>query len=264
LIISTVACPGPPPRAPAPAITTGDQLVRAMHDRYAGTWYHTLAFVQRNTRYLPNGTTEPSTWLEALALPGKLRIDIQPLAEGSGTLFVDDTQYVIRNGAVTLMAPGPQPLFLLGFDVYFLPPERTAGTLRTLGFDLARLHEATWEGRPVYVVGAAAGDTKSKQFWVDRERLLFVRMLQPAPQDTSRRSDIRFEGYRPLGGGWIAPEVVFLLGDQRTFVERYEELRVDLPLDPALFDPKRWRTAPHWHPTDAPPVSQVAPTGQKK
>ena len=227
--------------------------MQAMHGRYSGTWYRTLTFVQRNTRYLPSGGTDTSTWVEAIALPSRLRIDFEPRAAGGGTLFVNDSQYVMRNGKVALSTTGLHPLLLLGFDVYFLPPERTVEGLRSLGFDLTRMHEDVWQGRPAYVVGATAGDLRSRQFWVDRERLVFVRMVQPAPQDTAKVSDIRFDGYRPLGGGWIAPEVQFLVGDQPTFIERYEDIRADVPLDLALFDPARWKTAHHWRDTTATP-----------
>jgi hypothetical protein len=35
------------------------------------------------------------------------------------------------------------------------------------------------------------------------------------------------------------------------FYEDYEDVRVDVPLDDALFVPSRWKTAKHW--TTAPP-----------
>jgi hypothetical protein len=31
-----------------------------------------------------------------------------------------------------------------------------------------------------------AGDLHTRQFWVDKERLVFVRLLEPAPRDTSK------------------------------------------------------------------------------
>lgn len=52
---------------------TGQGIVRMMHDRYAGKWYHTLTFVQHNTAYLPGDSVEHSTWFERMALPGSLR-----------------------------------------------------------------------------------------------------------------------------------------------------------------------------------------------
>lgn len=227
------------------AITTAQGLVRAMHDKYAGSWYHTATFVQRNTRYLPSGAADTSTWLEALRVPGALRIDVEPLAQRNGILFVRDSQFIIGGGQLTRAIPSVHPLMVLSFDVYADPPERTLARIKSLGFDLTKMHEDVWQGRPVYVVGAAAGDMRTRQFWIDRQRLLFVRLLQP-DRDTTKTSEIRFNNYRALGGGWIAPEVVFLVDGKANFIERYEDIRADPPLADAVFDPRAWNAVPNW------------------
>ncbi|PYX34972.1 MAG: hypothetical protein DMG81_19205, partial [Acidobacteria bacterium] len=72
--------------------------------------------------------------------------------------------------------------------------------LRSEKFDITKFHEETWKGRAVFVVGAEQGDLKSPQFWVDKERLLFVRLFQPARADATKTDDIRLEDYRPLAG----------------------------------------------------------------
>jgi hypothetical protein len=96
----------------------------------------------------------------------------------------------------------------------------------------------------VYVVGAAAGDSTHTQFWVDRERLVFVRMLQPAGRPgTTRMADSRFEDYRPVGGAWLSARVVFLVGGRPVWKEEYVEIRTDQPLDAALFDPRQFAGA---------------------
>src|SRR5438477_5524120 len=56
---------------PRPSIATADQLVRAMHDRYAATWYHTLSFQQDAIRTMPDGSTTTQVWLEAADIPGR-------------------------------------------------------------------------------------------------------------------------------------------------------------------------------------------------
>ncbi|MBA3559437.1 MAG: hypothetical protein H0W30_12650 [Gemmatimonadaceae bacterium] len=226
-------------------ITSTEQLISAMHARYAGQWYKTLTFVQKNTQPRANGVNDTTTWLEAAVVPGSLRIDFEPRARGNGMIFRSDSQYVFQSGKVAQAVARPHPLMLLGFDVYAQPASRTMTTLGELGFDLTKMHEDTWQGRPVYVVGAAAGDARSRQFWVDREHLYFVRMLQPT-QDTTRISETRFNKYQRLGGGWIAPEVEFLTDGNLTFLEEYTEIKVDVPLDSALFDPKRFGTVEHW------------------
>jgi hypothetical protein len=240
----------PSTTAPAslPIATTSDELVRLMHDRYDGKWYRTLTFVQKNSRYLANGTADTSTWYEAMRIPGGLRIDIAPLAQKNGILFVRDSRFVIGGGRVTNAVASVHPLLVLASDVYADTPERTLQRLKTLGFDLSKMHDATWQGRPVYVVGAAQGDLRHRQFWIDRERLVFVRMLQP-DRDTTKVSEIQFNDYRPMGKGWVAPEVVFLTDGKRTFVERYEELRADVELADDTFNPRAWNTVPHWRTT---------------
>src|SRR2546425_12293358 len=52
---------------------SGRDVLKAMHDRYAGKWYRTLTFVQKNTATRPDGSQEHSIWHEYAALPGKLR-----------------------------------------------------------------------------------------------------------------------------------------------------------------------------------------------
>jgi hypothetical protein len=201
--------------------------------------------VQRNTRYLASGAADTSTWFEAVRVPGALRIDIAPLEQRNGILFASDSQYSVRNALVTDVRPSVHPLMVLGFDVYADPPERTLSRLRSIGVDLAKLREDNWQGRPVYVVGAGANDLRTRQFWIDRERLVFVRMLQPG-RDSAAVEEIRFDAYRPLGGGWIAPEVLFLTNGKATFRERYEDVRADVTLPASTFDPRAWSSTPHW------------------
>ena len=219
---------------------SGRVIVAAMHDRYVGKWYRTLTFVQQNTATAPDGGIQHSTWLEYAALPGRLRIDFQPRDSAAGALFVRDSQFVFKGGRLTSATAFVHPLMVLGFDVYFDTVERSAARLEQLGFDLATVHEDTWQGRPVYVVGAPAGDQHTRQFWVDKERLVFVRLLEPAQRDTTRTSDIRFNDYRPAGGAWVSAEVAFLVDGKQRWLEQYTEIRTETALPDSLFDPRRW------------------------
>ncbi|PYO97865.1 MAG: hypothetical protein DMD61_11495 [Gemmatimonadetes bacterium] len=106
--------------------------------------------------------------------------------------------------------------------------------------DLATVHEDTWEGRSVYIVGAASGDRHRRQFWVDKERLVFVRLLEPAQRDTTRTSDIRFNDYRPAGDAWLSAEVAFLVDGKQRWLEQYTEIQTGTALPDSLFDPRRW------------------------
>jgi hypothetical protein len=218
----------------------GRAIVAAMHDRYAGRWYRTLTFVQHNTATAPDGAVQHSTWLEYAALPGRLRIDFQPRDSAAGALYVRDSQYVFQGGRLTSATAFVHPLMVLGFDVYFDAAERSVARLGQLGFDLATVHEDTWQGRPVYVVGAPSGDRHTRQFWVDKERLVFVRLLEPAQRDSTRTSDIRFNDYRRIGGAWLSAEVAFLVDGKQRWLEQYSEIQTGTALPDSLFDPHGW------------------------
>jgi hypothetical protein len=223
-------------------INSGEAVVRAMHDRYVGKWYRTITFTQKTTVTLASGSEIVQTWYEAGLLPGRLRIDFD-LKSKSGSLVAHDSVYSFSNGRLASADTGTNPLLLLGFDIYTQPVNRTVATLRRLGFDLSDFHETTWQGRPVYVVGAVRGDTMSKQFWVDRERLLFLRLIERSRQG---RSDVRFSQYVESGGGWVAMEVTQLVNGRRRLLEEYTDVRTNVSLSDALFDPRQWSTVPHW------------------
>jgi hypothetical protein len=226
----------------APGPKDGRDLIRAMHDRYAGMWYHTLAFTQRNTATDSLGRETHSTWLEYATFPGNLRIDFQPADSGGGIIFRNDTEYVFAHDTLARSIPLVHSLLVLGFDVYVESVDTTLAKLAQLGVDLSKLREDTWHGQPVYVVGAAAGDRRHVQFWVDRERLLFLRLLQPNPRDSSRIADTRFEDYRQVGRAWLSARVVFLRDNKPVWLEEYEDIHTDQPLDVAIFDPHRFAT----------------------
>lgn len=223
---------------------SGDELVKTMHDRYAGTWYHTLSFLQHNTAYLPNDSIEHSTWFERMSVPGSLRIDFRGgpgFPPTAGILFARDSQFIVSGDTLANAMAFIHPLMVLGFDVYNQPVERTLARLRDLAFDLSVMHEDTWQGRPVYVVGAQAGDLHTRQFWVDRERLVFVRMLEPGRRDTSTTTETQFNDYRQVKGGWVSAQVLLLVNGQRRWMEEYDDIKTNVPLTAGVFDVKRWK-----------------------
>ena len=241
------------PSRPAPATVparvsyeSGEDVVAAMHERYAGKWYSTLTFTQKTSRLGADDKWSVQTWFEAMHVPGRLRIDFAPLSGGNGVLYAHDSAFTFSNGRPVAPQAAINPLLLLGFDVYGQSPARTIALLRREGFDLSRVHSATFDNRPMIVVGARSGDTHRKQFWVDAEHLYFVRLIEANPRDTSKVQDIRFVNYRREGGGWIAPRVEIHADGKLVFFEDYSDIKSNVALDEALFDPRQFKTARHW------------------
>jgi hypothetical protein len=224
-----------------PSPKDGEALIRLMHQRYQGKWYRTLTFVQK-TGFPKQNRVE--TWYEAARIPGYLRIDITPIDSGNALVFRNDSVYRFKGGDLAASRSFVHPLMVLGFDVYADPPDTTIRRLRDLGFDLSLLREDRWQGRPVYVIGAPAGDTLSKQFWVDRARLVFTRLLEPT-QDGSGHTETQFNKYRPLGRGWVSVEVRFSLNGEVVQTEEYSDVRDDVDLPEELWESAMYRK-PGW------------------
>ncbi len=241
LLSLTIA--GPPSVGEPPA--NGTEVLQRMHDAYAGRWYKTLTFVQK-TSY-PDARVE--TWYEAAAIPGRLRIDVAPLDSMKTILFRADSIYQYDLGKLKLSREMVHPLMVLGFDVYAQPVPESVAKLTSLGFDLGPVREDTWQGRKSWVVGAIKSDSLSREFWIDQERLVFVRMIQSAPRKGTpgkqNIAEIQFNRYEKLGGGWIAVEVAFYNNGERVQMEEYADVKADPVLDPGLFDAGEWKK-PGW------------------
>jgi len=233
------------PATLASKITTTDQLVAAMQKKHAKSWYKTATFVQKTTNIDKDGNTKVETWYEAMSLPGSLRIDFTPTKDGNGILFTNGQIYSFKNGKVDTNRAFVHPLMVLGFDIYRLPQTDVIEKLKGLKFDLSIFREDTWQGRPVYVVGAKQGDLHSPQFWIDQKNLYFVRMLRPVGKDGAQTQETQFNKYVKLGGGWMSPEVIFSVDAKVVTTEEYSDLRANVSLDSKLFDPQYFATI-HW------------------
>jgi hypothetical protein len=221
-------------------IRDGQGLLRAMHDRYKDSWYESVVFKENAITLNADGTSQTEVWDEALELPGKLRINRGAASEGNGFVFVDGTLTTFQKGKATGPRPFVHMLLVLGFDVYRQDSRATIDQVKGQGFDLAQIHEEKWDGEDVYVVGAAKGDLKSKQFWIEKKRLLFVRLIAPDEHDAAKIHDTRFRDYRKLSPGWISARVEFYVDGKNTFNEDYFDIKANAKFDPALFDPTKF------------------------
>lgn len=227
----------------AQKIETAEQLISAMRRKYDGKWYKTLVFAQKTTTFKPDGTTEKGIWYEALSMPGKLRVDFDPIESGGGVIYANGVNNSFKDGKLANSRPQNHALLILGFDVYFQPVETTLDQLKNMKIDTNVLREDKWQNRAVYVVGAKAGDSRSPQFWIDKKNLYFVRLIQTAGKDGASVQEIEFNKYEKVkGGGWIAPEVVFIVDGKRVFLEEYYGIRTNIKLDENLFDVQKFMT----------------------
>jgi hypothetical protein len=255
LAMGAAACTRPPEPAAPPAprpVDTPRALVARMREAWNGRYFRTMTFRQRNTLYLRDGGEQLSEWIEYQSVPRRLRIEVLPAEPKNGILFRDNRQYSFTNGRLADERPLVHPLLLLSADVYALPVDTTMVDIAATRIDTTVLHESTWEGRRAYVVGAAAGDSTTSQFWVDAERLILMRLVQKNTNAQGRTvvTENRFT-YQDVGEVAVPKVITFLRDGRPYWREEYTEVRLNPPLDDALFDPAQW-TARFGAPTTGP------------
>jgi hypothetical protein len=237
LVLVAVAASGrsrPPPLEFAEA----SDVFREIHERYVGKRFTHVTFLQRTVP----AEGEVKLWYEAIRPLGLVRVDEAPLEERNGLMYRSDSLYVFRDGAVTFSAGNQRWISMLTqVDIYALPVDSTLARLESLGVDLATMHESEWEGRPVVVVGAQAGDTTSAQIWYDREHLYPHRVIQP-PGASQNRVEFRMSRYQFLEGGWIENRIDVLVGGRVVTTECYGDVRAHPGLPDDLYDPATFAT----------------------
>lgn len=238
----------PPARAPAtaaPVINDGRALLRAMNSRYAGKWYSSLAISLSNALYSTEGRQTQSFWREFIGVPGRQRIDYMPLEQQSGVLYVGGRIYSFVNGKLSAEQPGRNALVILVADVYAQPVDTTSAQLGSLGFDLSKVRSDVWQGDRIWIVGAGAGDTTTSQFWIDADSLLVERVIQRESRGARTIvSDVRFAAYSDAGGYPVAKQMTVYRDGRLLLRQNYSDVRVNVALPPALFDPAKFSSPP--------------------
>lgn len=226
------ACSRTQPPAMPYDFTNGEDVVRAVHDRYVNRWLTNVTYV-RQTAGRPDE-------LVAIDPPDRLRVDIDPKERGNGLLNLRDTTYLLQAGRVVEAFRSIPADLLLLHAVYWYSPPQTIARLKELGFDLARVREDRWQNRPVFVVGRP-----QHEFWVDRQQMLLVRLVMPGASGTS---DTRYLQYERIGPAWVARRSEQHLGGNVVSSE-LRQISANLDLDSLLFSPAQWTRARHWYQT---------------
>jgi hypothetical protein len=243
--VSTPAAGGAPAPTQSISVNDGESLIYAMHAKYLNRWYKTITFNQTTTLVQMSGQNSDQTWYVAIAGPGKQRIDYVNPDLGNGILVRAESTYFFSGGRPIRAVLGWTDVLLLTQDVYLQPPEVTVSILRSLGYQLSRLRTSSFDGRTAYVVGSSSvTDSASKQFWVERDRMLLVRLREKRGE--GQFSDIRVGDFVQAGGGWIAKQTYQMQNGVPRLHQQIAGVKADAPLDPDLFEPKLFSSVKHW------------------
>lgn len=217
-------------------INSGKDVILAMHQMYEGKWYKNVTFEQETTFYGPGEEVQQTqVWYEAIKIPGRLAIKFEDINGDNGIIFNAGVQFGFADGEKIQEKEQVLDLLVLGFDVYGQSPDTTFQQLEMAGYDLDLWYEDEWAGRAAYVVGTDQPSPVSPQFWIDKERLYFVRNITTGRQNTLQ--EVQLNKFEKLDGGWIASEVIFYVNGQKGLLEEYSNIETHETLSDDLFNP---------------------------
>jgi hypothetical protein len=215
----------------------GKELITAMYQAYApDKWYRYFTFSQNMEFFRNDSIIKKEVWHEAYR-PGSLIIKIGTKDSKNGRLYNDFTVYSFQDGKEPVKTARVHELLLIGLDVYFFNPSQTIRILDSLGYDLSKIREDVFEGRKVFVVGADKGDEKSRQFWIDAERLYMHRVVF---EQKGKINEVVFGDYQKLKGNWIAMVITFKTDGKLGLIEKYYDVKFPRTLKEELFDPAKF------------------------
>ena len=211
-----------------------EDVLKDMHKRYAGKWYKSFTFTQTTEQYKNDSLTKTSTWYEYIIFPDKFRIDFGDKKEGNSVLYVKDSVYNFRKNKLIYKGYDNDNLtFLLG-GMYSYSFDSVKAKIKRQGYDLGRFHENTWNGQPVYVIGANEVSEKSNQLWIDKDKLIVLKFIKFKGKN---KEEGIFSEHKRFGNAWSETAVDFYVNDKLIQKEKYYDCKADVEIDPALFDP---------------------------
>jgi hypothetical protein len=226
--LTNAACPKDEP---------GIELIKRMQRQHAPTAAGIV--LTKEVRFTDG---RQGQWHDAMLPPRRRRVVIEPADSMNGLLFRADSLYEISRGIIAKARPFVHALSLLSYDVYAAPPAETAKRLTDLGFDLGQVRIATWQDRPTYVVGAPDGDRTTNQFWIDRDSLYLVRLIERRgdhddhPGRPPLVQETWLEGQARVGGWWVPAEFSYFHNGRRFLHERVITRQPSAALDARVFE----------------------------
>jgi outer membrane lipoprotein-sorting protein len=209
------------------------EVLKKMHDRYAGKWYKTFSFNQTTEVYRNDSLKHTETWYENIKFPKDFRIDFGDPDSGKAVIYKNDSSYFFRNGKLAGVRPDNNDLLFLLGGMYFYKFDEVISKMKSYGYDLDKFHEDTWKGKEVYVIGAGKGEDSVNQLWIEKENYSPVRMIKI---ENNNKEEALFEDHVKLGGGYTETLVYFFINSKLVQVEKYHDLKGDIEIDPSIFD----------------------------
>jgi hypothetical protein len=247
LLLFCFACASTKSKKELRGIKNTRDLVQTMHARKTSNWVKSFSFIQSTYRYKPDGGIDTSLWYETIAYPDKFRIDFGAPALGNAVLYRQDSVYRYKNFRLQGAQAEVNDLLLMTGAVRVFPVDSTMARLERSGVLTTLFRKDTFMEQPCYVIGKwVAGQKKSKEIWIEENRLLLIRQLESAPDGAPL--EIIFSEFTKVQDSWIEQWVTIKYDNKIVQTERYNDITVRGPnnLPEGIFEPAQFGKV-HWY-----------------
>jgi hypothetical protein len=218
-------------------------IIQQMYTRYAKKFRKSLSFEQQTNTYRNDSLIKTATWYEVLVYPDKLRIDIDDPSKGNSIFFVNDSIYRRQNGQTKNLGHQPHDLLFVLGGMYSFPLDKVYTKLKAMGYNTDKSFETTWKGRKVVVMGTDKDESESNQFWVDKEKLVTVRILN---NKEGQKTETVCGDYVPLGDNLCETNIEFYINGKLRQTEKYTDLKENVRVDMQYLDPYKTGHVTFW------------------
>jgi hypothetical protein len=220
---------------------TGEEVITEMYKQKSRNVQKYMTFDQQTLFFEKDMLTKQEKWYEAIGCPGKLIVKMDSMNSGRGLVFAKDSMYSFENGKLQKASYKIHDLVWLGFDVYFIAPEKSIPITKNLGYDVSKMYLADHYGKEVYAIGASNNEEKSNQFWVDKEKLTVLKVITFGKDGT--KYETTFDKFVQMGTIWVGTQLVFKKNNEKWLEEKYSNIKFSSTFDESVFEPKNFMKA---------------------
>jgi hypothetical protein len=205
-------------------INSVDALMKEISSRYNGKWFTHAKFSQTADSYENDLQVKSEIWDEEYRFPSNLVIYMTPGDTAKKYVCRNDSVLIYENSILTHEEKLTHDALILSKDIFNMTYEEIMTRLGDLQYDIGKFYETACNGRKIYVMGAAEGDTASSQAWFDAEHLYLTKIIKPTEQGLK---EVEFLNSIQLDKGWIEQEVIFRMNGKIYMIEKYFNISVE-------------------------------------
>ena len=173
--------------------------------------------------------------------PQGLIVKFDSLQSANGIIFYYDSSYTFQNNNLEFVNFRPLRIWKQAFSIKFEEPRLSLDKLNKLDIDTTIVSESNFNGREVYIIGAENGRLKKNQFWIDKEKLVTVRIITYL-KERDFLWDVHFEDYFNLNDSWFVGTLKFYENNTLTLVEEHKNLSFIHTLPDSFFSPVNFQS----------------------